>query len=123
MNRTNATMTYRPINAEVSAIDIEGELTAFAESELMEAYQQATVREEVRAVILNFSKLEYMTSSGIGLLVTLFIRASRKGKQLYAVGLNPHYQRIFTLTKLNETIPAFDSEEEALDQAQGVWGP
>ena len=85
----------------------------------MEAYYQA-VQGVVRVVILNFSALDYMTSSGIGLLVTLFIRANRQGRQLYAVGLNSHYQRIFSLTKLNETIPVFATEEEVLQKITAV---
>lgn len=116
----NASMTYRKLNDQYAAIDIAGELTAFAENDLMEAYHLATAQGEVRGVILNFSQLEYMTSSGIGLLVTLFIRAGRQGRQLYAVGLNAHYQRIFALTRLNETIRVFDSEGEALAEAQKV---
>lgn len=115
MNQQKAKITFRPVDGQLAAIDIQGEVTAFAEDELMQAYSQS-VESGAKAVILNFSGLEYMTSSGIGLLVTLFIRANRQGKQLYAVGLNPHYTRIFELTKLNETIRVFGSEEDAARQ-------
>ena len=65
----------RPAGDRASIIDVEGELTAFAEAVLMDAYNQASDG-QARAIILNFEDLEYMNSSGIGLLVTLLVRAS-----------------------------------------------
>jgi anti-sigma B factor antagonist len=53
-----------------------------------------------------------MNSSGIGLLVTLLIRAQRQNQRLMAYGLDQHYQQIFELTRLNEAIGVFPSEME-----------
>ena len=55
-----------------------------------------------------------MNSSGIGLLVTLLIRANRQKQRLLAYGLNEHYRHIFELTRLNEAIAIYDSEAAAL---------
>jgi anti-sigma B factor antagonist len=96
-----------------SVVDIAGDVTADAENALADAYTQAATK-GVKAVILNFEKMEYMNSSGIGLLVTLLIRAQRQGQSLLAVGLNDHYQHIFQLTRLNEAIQIFDSESAAM---------
>jgi anti-sigma B factor antagonist len=97
-------------------IDIQGEINAFAEPMLMDAFSQATAQ-GARAIILNFSGLEYMNSSGIGLLVTLLIRANRQKQRLLAYGLSQHYQQIFELTRLNEAIAIFDTEAETLAAA------
>lgn len=102
----------KPTN-NASVVQIEGEVTAFAETALMDAYAQAS-NGDTKAIILDFNKLEYMNSSGIGLLVTLLIRANRQKQQLFAVGLNEHYQQIFQLTRLEEAIMIFQTEEEAL---------
>lgn len=101
----------------VSIIDIEGEVNAFAEDVLTAAYNEAS-RDGVKAIILNFDKLSYMNSSGIGLLVTLLIRAQRQKQKLMACGLNEHYKQIFELTRLNEAISIYDSESEAVAAAQ-----
>jgi anti-sigma B factor antagonist len=63
---------------------------------------------------LNFSDLEYMNSSGIGLLVTLLIRVQRADQQLSAFGLSDHYRQIFELTRLNEAINIYPDEETAV---------
>jgi anti-sigma B factor antagonist len=113
MSQANVSINVRRLNAKASAIDIEGEVTSFAEGKLMDAHSQASAG-DVRLIILNFDGLEYMNSSGIGLLVTLLIRANRQKQQLVAVGLTEHYRHIFELTRLNEAIRIYDTEAEAL---------
>jgi anti-sigma B factor antagonist len=113
MYQTKVTMDVRKASDEVSILDIQGGVTSFAENALTDAYTQASA-DGTRAIILNFSDLEYMNSSGIGLLITFLIRANRQGQQLLAFGLNEHYQHIFELTRLNEVIQIYDTEAEAL---------
>ena len=66
---------------------------------------------------MNFSDLEYMNSSGIGLLVTLLIRVNRQKQRLLAYGLSDHYRQIFDLTRLDEAIGIFNGESDALAAA------
>lgn len=113
MPQTQVTMNIRNTDSQASVIEIHGEITAMAENALMDAYSQAT-NGGSKAIILDFNDLDYMNSSGIGLLVTLLIRANRQNQRLMAVGLNEHYQQIFELTRLNEAIGIYDSESAAL---------
>jgi anti-sigma B factor antagonist len=113
MSQANVKMTVRKVSDQASVVDIQGEINAFAENALMDAYTQAS-GDKVRAIILNFSGLEYMNSSGIGLLVTLLIRANRQKQRLLAYGLSEHYRHIFELTRLNEAIAIYDVEPAAL---------
>jgi len=113
MSKVNVTMNVRNANAKTSIVDIHGEINAFAENMLMDAYTQASSA-GAQNILLNFSGLEYMNSSGIGLLVTLLIRANRQKQRLVACGLSEHYQQIFQLTRLNEAITIYPSEAEAL---------
>jgi anti-sigma B factor antagonist len=106
-------MTVRKASGGASIIDIQGEVSGFAENTLMDAYTQASSG-SAKAIVLNFTALEYMNSSGIGLIVTLLIRAQRQGQQLLAFGLSDHYQQIFQLTRLDEAIGIFPTETEAL---------
>lgn len=119
MPQANVTMNVRKASGTVGIIDIQGEVTAFAEKVLNEAYGQASGA-NVRAVLLNFSGLEYMNSSGIGLLVTTLIRANRQGRKLIAFGLSEHYRHIFELTRLNEAIGVYDGEAAALAAARAL---
>jgi anti-sigma B factor antagonist len=113
MPQANVVMNVRKINNTVSIIDIEGDVSAFAEDILMEAYSEAN-SPTTRTIILNFKGLEYMNSSGIGLIVTLLIRANRQKQRILAFGLSDHYKHIFELTRLNEAIGIYDTEADVL---------
>ena len=109
-------ITTRKINPRTCILDIQGEVTGSAESIVMDAYTQATAA-GAQAVILNFGRLEYMNSSGIGLLVTMLIRTQRQKQRLLAYGLNEHYRQIFDLTQLDKAIGIYPSEAAALAAA------
>jgi anti-sigma B factor antagonist len=113
MTQSNLTTIVRKPQPSVSVIDIQGDVTGSAENTLMDAFSQAS-NGSTQTILLNFSGLDYMNSSGIGLLVTLLIRTQRQKQTLLACGLSPHYQEIFTLTRLNEAIGIYTDESEAL---------
>lgn len=111
------TTSVRQISPTVSVIDIGGSVTRAADQALTNAYHEASA-EKTRAIVLNFSNLEYMNSSGIGLLVTLLVRANRQNQQLYACGLSDHYRDIFSLTRLDEAIHIEPDEAAAIAAAE-----
>jgi len=93
---------------------IHGEITGGSEPPIMAAYANAG---DARSIVLDFSQLDYMNSGGIGLLVTLLVRAQRAGQKLLAVGLTEHYRQILALTRLDEAIAIHDDEPAALAAA------
>lgn len=118
MPELSVTMDVRKVGETSSVIDIKGDVTAACEGVLMDAYSQAG-GEKTKNVLLNFGGLEYMNSGGIGMLVTLLVRANRHKQNLMACGLNDHYRQIFELTRLDEAIAIHPTEADAL-QASGV---
>ena len=116
MSKANVTMTARQASETVGIVDIQGEVTALSESALTAAHTQATGW-NARAIILNFSGLEYMNSGGIGLLLKLFIRANRQKQRLLICGLSEQYRKVFDLTRLNEAADIYGTEAEALAAA------
>ena len=92
---------------------IEGDVTSASEGDLMAAYA-AIADSGTKVVVLDFSRLAYMNSGGIGLLVTLLVRAQRGGVRLVATGLTDHYRQIFELTRLDEAIAIHDDEAAAV---------
>jgi anti-anti-sigma factor len=119
ISSANVTIDVRKVSDSVSVIDVKGELTAFAEDVLMQAYNQASER-GARTIILNFEGLEYMSGSGTGLLVTLVKAAHREKQQLLIYGLSEHYRSIFQITRLDDAIAIYDSEEEAVRAADSL---
>ena len=116
MVEATVSMNVRTIDERVSVIDIVGSVTRKSEPTLTDAYAHASGI-QTRAIILNFTNLEYMNSTGIGLLVTLLVRANRAQQQLLAYGLSDHYRDIFALTRLNEAIHVYGDEAGAIEAA------
>jgi len=100
----------------VNVIEIGGEITRESECALADAYERAA--DGARTIILAFEGLQYMNSSGIGLLVTLLVRAKRHHQRILACGLTDHYRQIFELTRLDEVISIYDTEDEAITAAR-----
>jgi len=113
MTEATATFDTRRLGP-AAVVDIKGDVTSGSEDVLMSAYEGVG---DARAVVLNFSELSYMNSGGIGLLVTLLVRANRHSQKLMAYGLSDHYQQIFELTRLDEAVSIYASEQAALDAA------
>lgn len=113
MDKAKVSVDVRMADSKVGILDIRGEINAFAESALMGAYMDATSK-GAKAILLNFNGLEFMNSSGIGLLVTMLIRAQRQKQSLLAYGLGEHYRQIFELTRLNDAIAIYPDEASAL---------
>ncbi len=114
MNQSNVMMTVRKAGSSSCVVDIHGEINAAAEPVLMDAYNQACAH-GAKNILMNFSDLQYMNSSGIGLLVTMLIRVRRQNQRLAAFGLSEHYSQIFELTRLNEAIAIYNDEAEAVE--------
>lgn len=109
----NVSISVRPIDGKVALVGITGEVTADAEHAFSKAHTQAgDMGAEV--LILDFTELAYMNSSGIGLLVTTLVRAQRQHQRLLAIGLDEHYRQIFSLTRLDEAITIHPTLEHAL---------
>jgi anti-sigma B factor antagonist len=113
MPKSNVTVSVRKVTPTTSVFDIDGEVTGYAEEVLMDAYNRASMQ-GAKNITLNFTDLDYMNSSGIGLLVTLLVRIQRQKQKLLAFGLSEHYKQIFELTRLNEAIGIYETEEEAV---------
>ena len=105
--------------ARVVVLDLSGDLRGESREDLEAAYGDAVAREP-QAVVLNFTAVDYIDSTGIALLVGLLARTRRDGRALSAYGLTAHYREIFAITRLSEFIHVYDDEPSALGGVPAV---
>ncbi len=114
-------MVKQPFQALVSSqdntaiLDLHGELNAFAEQDLNRAYDQAE-QQDTPIIILNFTDVDYINSTGIALIVNLLSRARQSQRRLVAYGLNDHYHEIFTIARLTDFMRIVPDRASALVQ-------
>ena len=121
MARPTATASLREAFAGVYIIDLAGELTSAAEGAMMSAYEKAS-GSQARVLILNFSQLTYKNSSGAKLLVGLLVRANAARQRMLATGLTEGYRNIFRVTRIDQGIPVYEAEADALRAAHELLG-
>ncbi len=97
----------------VGIIDLHGEINAFAEDALNAAYSAAESR-HAEVILLNFSEVDYINSTGIALIIGLLARARTAKRHLGAFGLTEHYAEIFAITGLTGFVTLYADEPRAL---------
>jgi anti-sigma B factor antagonist len=65
-------------------------------------------------LVVNFSEVRYIDSSGIASLVEVLMKARNSQKQLVLYGLNKTVQEVLQLTRLTTIFEIRKTEEEAL---------
>lgn len=99
--------------AAAAIIDLRGEIDAFAEDTLNKAFAEAAGADP-SAILLNFSEVDYINSTGIALIVGLLAQARKSGKRLITAGLSSHYVEIFQITRLSDFMSIYPDEASAL---------
>jgi anti-sigma B factor antagonist len=97
----------------IAVIDLCGEINASAEAALNAAYAKA-IRDNLAAIALNFSGVDYINSTGIALIVGLLAQARKADRRLLTFGLSDHYVEIFRITRLVDYMTIHPDEASAL---------
>jgi anti-anti-sigma factor len=117
MSQAKVHIVLRQDAAEIGILDIQGEITGFAEEALMAAYQAASSG-GATTIALNLTGLESINSFGIGLLIKLLASVQRHKQRLVGYGLAEDLRQAFELTHLDEAIALCADEAEMLRSAR-----
>lgn len=113
-------MVSQPFEAKLRAapdaviIDLSGEINAFADEAINQAYDQAE-RQNTSSILLNFSGVSYINSTGIALIVGLMAKSRKNHKRLAVFGLSDHYVEIFRITRLSDFMAILPDESTGLE--------
>ncbi len=115
-------MPAKPLEASVrhrrggAVVDLRGEINAFAQDALETAYAEA-LRQDPEVILLNFTGVDYINSTGIALIVELLAKARAAKRRVLACGLSGHYEEIFAITRLTDFMTIVPDEESAMSGA------
>jgi anti-sigma B factor antagonist len=70
-------------------------------------------------LVLDFVNVGHMSSSALGMLITLHKRVREKGGALRLCSIRPSILEVFEITRLNEVFGILPSREEAVREAAG----
>jgi anti-anti-sigma factor len=104
---------------QLIVIDLEGSIDAQADQVFSQAFQEADGMNS-ESIALNFSKVDYINSTGIALIVELLAQARKSRKHLIVYGLSEHYLEVFQITRLSDFMDIYEDETNA---KTGVLNP
>ena len=104
-----------------AVIELSGEVDGSAADVLTNAYQTAVqgAGADLGTVVLDFSAVDYINSTGIALIVSVLARARAERRKVVACGLSAHYREIFDITRLSDFIELFPDLDHAVSQLTG----
>lgn len=106
---------YRAVREKdgIAIVDLPARIDASAEQALNDAYAEA-VSGSPKRIVLNFAGVDYLSSTGIALVVGILARSRKDGRQVSAAGLSDHYREIFEITRLSDFMKIFPDEQTAV---------
>src|SRR5262245_24940382 len=78
----------------------------------------ALLAEGNRHFVLNLSNVEYIDSSGLGQLITIWSSVRNKGGHMTVLNPAKRVQRLFEITRLNKVFEILENEAEAIQIAR-----
>jgi anti-sigma B factor antagonist len=70
------------------------------------------IQSQVLTCVIDISKLRYINSSGIGVLITILTKFRNKGGEVYLMKPSENVQKLLVITKLNAIFQIVQSEAE-----------
>ena len=105
-------------SASATIFKISGEIDLHA-SPVLRAELQACVKEKTPVLLLDFSAVDYIDSSGLATLIEYVRESSAHGGKLALFALQKKVRTIFDLVRLNELFVISDTAEDALAALAG----
>lgn len=100
-------------STDVTVFHLQGYLDAHTAPRLEEALRQA-VADGPAEIIVECSRLDYISSAGLGLLIETRRSSRARQGQLRVAGLSAAIAQIFDILGFSKVIPAYPSLAEAL---------
>jgi len=92
-------------------LSLRGPLTM----ENVSPFMNAVRREDAPTMILDFTNVPYLDSSGLGSLVSACTSFTKSGRRVALTGVNKRVQKVFEITKVEQVFLMFPTLSDALE--------
>jgi anti-anti-sigma factor len=99
----------KQLDSGVAVVTITGRLAMGGETERLDAAVKSLLQKDQKKFVLDLTALDYLDSSGLGMLVSCLTNVRKAGGELALAGANPRIKRILAMTGLDTIMPMFDT--------------
>jgi anti-anti-sigma factor len=102
-----------PAGHPVTVLRFEGDIASTSKDAVLGAYQSLP-KSGVNLILLDFTKVDYINSSGIALVIQLLIEAANASQKVCAFGLSAHFVKVFTMVGITKYAGLYPTQAEAM---------
>lgn len=95
-------------------VGVIGELDHHSAEYIRNKVDGEIIKSSTKNVIFDLSKVTFMDSSGIGVIIGRYKNVTKLKGKTSITGLNDHIKKIFDMAGLLKIIPSYDNMEDAL---------
>lgn len=96
----------------VAILTFSGDIASTSKDAMLQAYHGVGA---VKKVLLDFSGVDYINSSGIAIIIQMLIEERAAGHRTIGIfGLTPHFRKVFTMVGVAKYASIYADEKEAL---------
>jgi len=88
-------------NNPITILRFSGDISSASQDAILGTFNRLSASEQAR-LMLDFTKVDYINSSGIALVIQLLMQASKAGGTVSLFGLTPHFQKVFTMVGITK---------------------
>jgi anti-sigma B factor antagonist len=99
--------------SKVTILAFTGDIASTSKDAIMGAYNALDA--SVSKLLLDFTAVDYINSSGIAIIIQMLLEASNSGNRTIGIfGLTPHFNKVFTMVGMAKYAPMSPDEPTAL---------
>jgi anti-anti-sigma factor len=96
----------------VAILAFSGDIASTSKDSMLQAYHGVG---EVKKVLLDFSGVDYINSSGIAIIIQMLVEERAAGHRTFGIfGLTPHFSKVFTMVGVAKYATISPNEAAAL---------
>jgi stage II sporulation protein AA (anti-sigma F factor antagonist) len=96
-------------------ITIAGELDHHSSEYVRQKIDSELIKSTTKNVVFDFSKVTFMDSSGIGVVMGRYKNIQQWNGQAAVANVSPQIRRVFEMSGLQKLIPVYESVDEAFN--------
>ena len=97
---------------QVHYLFMEGDLIGDEVGPIIAELVSDSVEAGIKTVVIDLEKVRYISSSGLGLLITLLTKMKNTGGELFLTAPSEHVKKLLLITKLNGIFKVVESVKE-----------
>ena len=103
----------KSVEPDIAILEMTGRIAMGSDSQRIEWGLAELLKENIKRVIFDLTKVTFLDSSGIGILMMCHAKLKKAGGALHIAGAQGMVEETIEITSLNKIVPIYPSAAEA----------